>query len=88
MRSLGVIGILGKPHANFLLVQIGNKHDVSQPDNERSERLYKHMAEEDKVVVRFRGKELGCEGCLRVTVGSREECERVVERLRAGLERE
>ncbi|GAA5838592.1 hypothetical protein JCM3766R1_006022 [Sporobolomyces carnicolor] len=88
MKQLGVIGILGKPHANFLLVQIGNKERVDVPDNERSERLYKHMAEEDKVVVRFRGKELGCEGCLRVTVGSRAECERVVERLTAGLQRE
>lgn len=88
MKELGLIGILGKPHANFLLVQIGNKRDVGKPDNERSERLYKYMAEEDKVVVRFRGKELGCEGCLRVTVGSREECERVVERLTEGLKRE
>ena len=88
MQQLGVVQILGKPHANFLLVQIGNKQEVDRPDNERSERLYKYMAEQDKVVVRFRGKELGCEGCLRVTVGSREECERVVERLKAGLERE
>ncbi|GAA5994016.1 hypothetical protein JCM5350_001610 [Sporobolomyces pararoseus] len=88
MQQLGVVQILGKPHANFLLVQIGNKQEVGKPDNERSERLYKYMAEQDKVVVRFRGKELGCEGCLRVTVGSREECERVVERLKAGLERE
>jgi histidinol-phosphate aminotransferase len=83
-----VIGILGKPHANFLLVQIGNKEEVDRPDNFRSEKLYKYMAEQDKVVVRFRGKELGCEGCLRVTVGSREECERVVERLTAGLKRD
>ncbi|GAA6017686.1 hypothetical protein JCM11491_001168 [Sporobolomyces phaffii] len=89
MKELGVIQILGKPHANFLLVQIGTRDAAGRrPDNVRSERLYKYMAEQDKVVVRFRGKELGCEGCLRVTVGSREECERVVERLTAGLKRE
>ncbi|GAA5929395.1 histidinol-phosphate transaminase [Sporobolomyces koalae] len=87
-KQLGLIGILGKPHANFLLVQIGNKGAIDTPDNVRSEKLYKHMAEQDKVVVRFRGKELGCEGCLRVTVGTRAECERLVERIRQGLERE
>lgn len=39
------------------------------------------MAREDKVVVRYRGNEVGCEGCLRITVGTREECEEVVRRL-------
>jgi len=83
------MGILGKPHANFLLVQIGSKEEQGrEPDNERSEKIYKWMAEKDQVVVRFRGNELGCKGCLRVTVGTREECESVVEKLRQGLERD
>ena len=50
-------------------------------DNKRAEKCYKFMAESDKVVVRFRGNEIGCEGCLRVTVGTMEECVEVVERL-------
>jgi len=44
------------------------------------------MAERDRVVVRFRGNEVGCEACLRITVGTRDECERVVERLRELLQ--
>jgi len=88
-KKLGILGILGKPHANFLLVQIGSKEELGrEPDNKRSEGIYKWMAEKDQVVVRFRGNELGCKGCLRVTVGTREECESVVEKLRAGLERD
>jgi histidinol-phosphate aminotransferase len=42
--------------ANFFLVQIDNAHTI-----------YKHMAE-NGIVVRFRGTELHCEDCLRLTV--------------------
>ena len=73
-----VLRILGAGNANFLLAQIGTDGKV---DNARAEKCYKFMAETDKVVVRFRGNEVGCEGCLRVTVGTREECEEVVRRL-------
>lgn len=73
-----VIKILGGGAANFLLCQIGTE---GVPDNVRAEKVYTLMAERDKVVVRFRGREVGCEGCLRVTVGTKEECDRVVERL-------
>ena len=68
----GIVGILGANEANFVFAQVGN-------------RAYTHMAEEDKVVVRFRGTEYGCEGALRITVGTREECERVLEKLRLVL---
>ncbi|GAA5977930.1 hypothetical protein JCM11641_004336 [Rhodosporidiobolus odoratus] len=86
LKVPGVRGILGAGHANFLMVQIGNK-EGNGPDNERAKKAYLHLAETDKVVVRFRGNEMGCEACLRVTVGTREECERVVERLKEFLER-
>jgi histidinol-phosphate aminotransferase len=39
------------------------------------------MAENRGVVVRYRGGEIGCEGCLRVTVGTEEECETVLKQL-------
>ena len=32
--------------------------------------LYEQLAESHGVIVRFRGKELGCVGCLRITVGT------------------
>jgi histidinol-phosphate aminotransferase len=79
LKSKGVGPLIGGQDANFLLVQIQNK--AGQPDNDRAQKLYTTMAESEGVVVRFRGKELGCEGCLRITVGSREECEVVIKKL-------
>lgn len=74
--------ILGGNDANFLLVEIldGPKPD-GKPSNQRAVEAYKTMAETMGLVVRFRGNELGCEGCLRITIGSEKECEAVVERL-------
>lgn len=77
----GVIRTLGHNDANFLLVQIGSATAPDQPDNERAKRVYKTMAEDDKVVVRFRGHEHGCEACLRVTIGTKEECDAVIEKM-------
>lgn len=77
-----VLQVLGAGNANFLLAQIGT---AGKPDNVRAEKIYKHMAEKDQVVVRFRGNEVGCEGCLRITVGTAEECTVVLEKLAALL---
>ena len=74
-----ILALPGAGDANFLLAQVGGTD--GKPDNERAKRVYTHMAEQDQVVVRFRGNEVGCEACLRITVGTRQECERVVERL-------
>ena len=54
-------------------------------DNKRANEVYLRLARREGVVVRFRGNELGCEGCLRVTVGTRQECERALERFREVL---
>jgi histidinol-phosphate aminotransferase len=67
-----------------VLAQVGGKD--GKPDNEKAKRVYEKMAREDKVVVRFRGNEVGCEACLRITVGTSEECEAVVEKLAKLLE--
>jgi len=37
-------------------------------------------------VVRFRGKELGCMGCLRITVGTKEEVNRFLKEIGTVLE--
>ena len=58
-----------------------------KPDNVRSEKVYKELAEKEGVVVRFRGKEYGCEGCLRITIGSEKENEVVVRKLEEVLRR-
>jgi histidinol-phosphate aminotransferase len=44
--------------------------------------IYLHMAEHG-VVVRFRGNELHCKDCLRVTVGTEEENDQLLTLLRA-----
>jgi histidinol-phosphate aminotransferase len=76
--------ILGGNDANFVLVQVLDKprEQGGRPSNPRAVAAYKQMAEKMGLVVRFRGNEKGCEGCLRITVGSAEECEAVVERLK------
>jgi histidinol-phosphate aminotransferase len=79
--------VLGGNDANFVLVEVldGPKPD-GKPSNERAMAAYKKMAEELGVVVRFRGNELGCKGCLRITVGTEKECEVVVQRLKDFLQ--
>lgn len=76
----GIVGLLGAHDANFVLAQVGDAA-TGRPDNVKAKRAYTHMAESDKVVVRFRGTEFGCEGALRITVGTRQECEEVLRKL-------
>ncbi|KAF5380026.1 hypothetical protein D9615_006174 [Tricholomella constricta] len=92
MRKLGLGAVIGAGDANFVMVPVlakGNgegEEGKRGPDNARALRVYRALAEEQGVVVRFRGNEPGCEGCLRITVGSEEETVQVLERLRGVLE--
>ena len=81
MRSLGVGEAIGLHHANFLLIPILDR-SLSQPDNSRAQTLYKRLAEEEKIVVRFRGKEIGCLASLRITIGTPEENRALVEAMK------
>lgn len=71
----GVGKILGGSSANFLLVQFLNKSaaEGGVPNNQVAMAVYEALAREKNVVVRFRGKEPGCLGCLRITVGTKSE---------------
>ncbi|KAK0547411.1 histidinol-phosphate transaminase [Tilletia horrida] len=79
----GVGEVLGANDANFVLVQILSESADADGkrtlDSQRAGWVYKKMAEEQGLVVRNRASELGCEGCLRITVGTKEESERCVE---------
>lgn len=75
----GVGRILGGNHANFVVVEIVDGQ--GNASNRRAAEVYKTMAESRGVVVRFRGGEIGCEGCLRITVGTEEECEMALKQL-------
>ncbi len=75
----GVGRFLGGEDSNFLLVEILDKprNQGGQPSNETAMVVYERLAEMKGVVVRFRGKEVGCLGCLRITVGTEKEVDKL-----------
>jgi len=79
-EPLGLGPVIGANHANFVMVPVLAK-DRSKPDNVRSQKVYRALAEKHGVVVRYRGSEVGCEGCLRITIGSSEEIKIVIQKM-------
>jgi histidinol-phosphate aminotransferase len=73
----GIGRFRGGTASNFLLVEILNRS--GQPDNVTALAVYERLAEEKGVVVRFRGKEHDCLGCLRITVGTEDEVTRFLD---------
>lgn len=84
----GIGRFLGGADSNFLLVEILNKpkDQGGKPDNTTALEVYETMAGKRGVVVRFRGKEVGCTGCLRITVGTEKEVDRFLQELRDVLQ--
>ena len=80
----GVGKFLGGTASNFLLVEMVDTQ--GKPSNEVALQVYERLAEKRGVVVRFRGKEPGCLGCLRVTVGTEPEVTRFLKELKSVLE--
>lgn len=79
-KSISGLGrVLGTNDSNFVLVEILDKE--GKPSNDRALKIYTDMASRQGLVVRFRGTEIGCEGCLRITVGTPEENDVVIRRL-------
>ena len=87
-RVPGVGRFLGGTDANFLLVEILDlpREIGGTPCNVTALRVYEKLAVDKGVVVRFRGREVGCEGCLRVTVGTEREVDRFLKEVRNVLE--
>ena len=52
------------------------------PHSQRAEAGYKARAEQHGLVVRNRSSELGCAGCLRITVGTADENKQCLQLLR------
>ncbi|KAI1617208.1 histidinol-phosphate aminotransferase [Exophiala viscosa] len=84
----GVGRFRGGTDSNFLLVEVLDKplEKGGQPDNATALTVYETMAGQRGVVVRFRGKEHGCKGCLRITVGTEKEVNRFLEELGSVLQ--
>ena len=86
LRDLGLGRAIGAQDANFILIPVLARGS-SVPDSVRAQRVYKALAEEEGVVVRYRGSEAGCPGCLRITVGTEEDNKIALEKLKKTLER-
>ncbi|MCJ1295666.1 histidinol-phosphate transaminase [Xylographa carneopallida] len=84
----GVGRFLGGAESNFLLVEILDKprNNGGRPSNETALAVYEGLAENKGVVVRFRGREPGCYGCLRITVGTEDEVDKFLEEIRTVLD--
>lgn len=80
----GVGRFRGGFDANFLLTEILD--ETGRPCNETAMQVYEGLAEKRGVVVRFRGKEYGCEGCLRITVGTEAEVDRLLREMKMLLQ--
>ncbi|KAL6881325.1 histidinol-phosphate aminotransferase [Trichoderma novae-zelandiae] len=79
----GVGRLRGGTESNFLMYEMLDKE--GRPDNGVALAVYERLAETKGVVVRFRGKEHGCLGCLRITVGTEDEVTRFLEALKTTL---
>ncbi|XXG94374.1 histidinol-phosphate transaminase [Hypoxylon texense] len=73
----GVGRLRGGVASNFLLFEMRNA--AGEPDNRTALAVYEALAENRGVVVRFRGGEHGCLGCLRITVGTEDEVTRFLQ---------
>jgi histidinol-phosphate aminotransferase len=80
----GVGRFRGGTASNFLLVEMLDAE--GKPDNVTALKVYESLAENKGVVVRFRGKEHGCLGCLRITVGTEAEVTRFLKEIEGVLE--
>ncbi|PIA17534.1 histidinol-phosphate aminotransferase [Coemansia reversa NRRL 1564] len=76
--------ILGGNDANFVLCRFADSN--GKTSNEIAKNIYTEMAQNRGLVVRYRGSDYGCEGCLRITVGTPEENKVVINTLRSLLE--
>ncbi|KAM3524725.1 hypothetical protein NHJ13051_004412 [Beauveria bassiana] len=81
----GVGRLRGGTESNFLLYEMLNA--AGEPDNDVAHKVYSVLAENEGVVVRFRGKEHGCLACLRITVGTEDEVTRFLSSLKDVLAR-
>ena len=71
---------VGGLDANFILIRI------NKGDNDLAKKIYLDLATKSGVVIRYRGMELGCKGCLRVTVGTKEENDILIQKFKETIE--
>jgi histidinol-phosphate aminotransferase len=79
---------LGDFHTNFVLAQFLDKpaDQGGVPDSATATALKDSLATRGPILVRDRSKQLGCSGCLRITVGNKEQVDDLLEQIRTTLE--
>lgn len=82
-KITGIGRLRGGTETNFLLYEVLNCN--SQACNETARALCTVMAATQDVVIRFRGMDHGCLGCVRITVGTEEETTRLLAAVKAVL---
>ena len=84
----GVGEFKGGAESNFLLLEILDKPRGTggKPSNETALAVYEKLAETKGIVVRFRGREVGCLGCVRITVGTEQEVDKLLQDMRVVLQ--
>lgn len=70
----GVGRIRSGNHSNFLMFEIINTR--GEPDNAVAAVVYDRLAATRGVILRYRGSEPGCFGCLRISIGTEDETTR------------
>ena len=71
LADLPAVRHIYESEANFLLVKM-----------DRAKSIYNRLAKQD-IIVRYRGHEPGCDNCLRITVGTREENQQLIQSLKS-----
>ncbi|RBA20206.1 histidinol-phosphate aminotransferase [Fusarium proliferatum] len=84
----GFGGFLGDFHTNFVLAQFLDKpaNQGGVPDNATATALKDSLATRGPILVRDRSKQIGCSGCLRITVGNKEQVDDLLAQIRTTLE--
>ncbi|KUJ15026.1 PLP-dependent transferase [Mollisia scopiformis] len=79
---------LGGFNTNFILVQFLSKpaDQGGIPDNVIAQALLHALVTKSRILVRYRGKEAGCVGSLRITKGTGEEVDTILLQIRTALE--
>ncbi|GAD95956.1 predicted protein [Paecilomyces variotii No. 5] len=80
LADLGVGRPLGEGEANFILLPILNPIS-GLPDSSRAELVCQKLQEDHSIAVRYVGMMPHCEGCLRITVGTKDENSKLVDGL-------
>lgn len=70
--------LIGGLDANFILIRV--------IPEELAQKVYLKMATESKVVVRYRGNEINCKGGLRISIGTSEENEKLVQEFKKNMQ--